>query len=126
MLKEVITEIHQPDRGKDATSYFCRERKMLSVIPRKSLIVVSLILSRSNHCSSPFLILVLTYAIPTRTSNQSENSALLNQQLLNFELHPINARFELRCLVGGDGARNHWTRYTASTPQGNLTEKVHE
>jgi hypothetical protein len=49
------------------------------------------------------------------------NIFLLNQELLDLDLHAFNCGFQLRSLVRRDGASNHRTRDTASTSEGNLT-----
>lgn len=48
---------------------------------------------------------------------------ILDEQLLNFQFHSINGRFQLRGFIGGDGAGDDWSRNTASASQGNFATR---
>jgi hypothetical protein len=48
----------------------------------------------------------------------------LDEQLLNFQFHSINGRFQLRCFIGGDGTGDDRSGDTTSASQGNFTAKV--
>ena len=54
------------------------------------------------------------------SDKQSSHYLLLDEKLLDLDLHAVDGALKLRSFVGGDGAGDDWTRNAAGTAEGDL------
>ena len=53
-------------------------------------------------------------------SDEQSSHYLLDEKLLDLDLHAVDGALKLRSFVGGDGAGDDWTRNAAGTAEGDL------